>query len=245
MNLTTNVKYFYDKTIDEIDSFDGLFEFKARRFYMLGIHLATERVYLELFPKLIEHSEIYKKKNEKLFRRTLGEVHQKEPFIAHPAFIIGFIMGGRKSVELADRGSFINLANCCFAIYKIYDACSDFYRKNELDYLWKILPKLEIYSLDVIMDAMELIGYWNVKMERSKYEKNRVDKSIAAKKEKKAEKKQSVLETFYRSNEITKDMKLHKVATIIKKDIEEMGLPSGSTDTIIRYLKEEPNTGFA
>ena len=94
---------------------------------------------------------------------------------------------------------------------------------------------MEKFGTQLVQKIYELRGYWTAKTEDKKYHSNRVLKSVKAKKAKKGERKQLVIERYWQKSEITKDMSPHRIAKILRKDLEK----SMSTDSIKRYLKEE------
>jgi len=68
---------------------------------------------------------------------------------------------------------------------------------------------------------------------------DRIEEGVKKKRSKKAERKQYVLEIYYRTDQIAPSMKPHRIAKIIKDILEKEMKSSPSIDTIKRYLREE------
>ncbi|MFC1866519.1 hypothetical protein ACFL0H_00035 [Thermodesulfobacteriota bacterium] len=96
-----------------------------------------------------------------------------------------------------------------------------------------ITIKIDLTLTQLVYQAVLMLSVLNKKG----FNIDRTTKGKVRKKEGKAERKQLVLETYYRID--TDDMTLHKLAKTIKKTLEKEGNQSPSVDTIKRYLKEE------
>jgi hypothetical protein len=112
-----------------------------------------------------------------------------------------------------------------------------------------IKKAIDRWARDLVVRSRELIAYWSARFPHEIREIGRIEASKQKKARKKAIWKQSVLNSYHSNDKIQRNMKPHRMAREIRKDLEKQkkenrlnvrGLDKvPSLTTVKRYLKEE------
>lgn len=228
---------------------EDLFRLYISKLYFLGNHFSTFCTFADFFLKSMRGGESYKElhnrcwpyggekelifKDEKSLRRYIKRHFEKpeeknryhrifKSFLS-PDYEAPVFKTGKPDPNILVK---INHHFECLLYYYFFEA---------LEMPAEVTAFVDLAMAKLVASTTQ--SFWAFNKEG--YYRDRISSSIKAKNTHKAERKQFVLEVYHRDKKILPDMKLHSVATIIKKDLGEKLQSPPSIDTIKRYLKEE------
>jgi len=235
---------------------------RALHFSAMEWNLLNLRVQLKKFPEtksLKEYEQWFNtvrpnlnSEPEEEWEEVLDEIEEEDGISIRPAVLddlpyglIPFFKNGPpKKINTEEKKSIIEVMHYAHNMEWYLILCELFQEGDAIEGIEKnenaalqIFSKIEDFIYPVMYLSGYLLGIWFSRLQSMAKDLRRIQKSTTAKQKEKKRRKQAVLETYYRDNRITSEMRPYTTARLITERLtmkERM-----SIDSVMRYLKEE------